>query len=695
MPRPVRLAISAAVIGLSALASSASPDFNRLQVADSLGIRLQQATGAADSIRLLSNLYDVCPLPAQKDSVASELLRLAIRTGDSASGLDIIRNCANQHLKNDSLLLTDLAHANMFPDSDDRAETITFVEMMRNLHRVRYAAPDEVDSEIHKLLRKINSTADQEPIHEQIVDLHALCLFVGECAQGEMLSKYLGRLREKIDQLRPEAYAIRNAYYVQAALAYTANDEHSKAVEADRSLLASIDRLEKGEEGMKRPFRDYDGNRYIIYSRLLANYPYLKPEETEAYYAEAMKLVDTDAKSQATNSLSGRPQIYHALFRKDYPEALALLKKYADMPYNHPVRKQMLRAMIQCAEAVGDSATLLHASRQYNTILEENFEKKAQEKYKELQIAYEVHQLKASHAMESFRLHRMMLRWAVVIAVVLLIALVVIVMMWFHSRKLTRNLQAANDALVKESDNLKLIRNDLVEACEEARSASKLKSDFIRSMSSEIAVPIHTINEYTNLIMDCSEAGFKPYLKSFADLITLNSELLSTMVNDMLSLSEIDSKTITINKKKDQLQHLLNAAVASVKHRVAPGVTIEVDTSERDITVDTDPRRFLQVMVQLLSNAAKFTSKGSITISYSPDSEGKNLNIFVTDTGTGISPANSERIFQRFVKLDSNSQGVGNGLPLARHLAELLDGSLVLDTAYEGPGARFIFSIPL
>ncbi|MDE6439022.1 MAG: hypothetical protein K2L62_05145, partial [Muribaculaceae bacterium] len=367
MPRPVRLAITAAVIGLSALASSASPDFNRHQVADSLGIRLQQATGAADSIRLLSNLYVGCPLPAQKDSVAGELLRLAIRTGDSASGLDIIRNCANQHLKNDSLLLTDLAHANMFPDSEDRAETITFVEMMRNLHRVRYAAPDEVDSEIHKLLRKINSTADQEPIHEQIVDLHALCLFVGECAQGEMLSKYLGRLREKIDQLRPEAYAIRNAYYVQAALAYTANDEHSKAVEADRSLLASIDRLEKGEEGMKRPFRDYDGNRYIIYSRLLANYPYLKPEETEAYYAEAMKLVDTDAKSQATNSLSGRPQIYHALFRKDYPEALELLKKYADMPYNHPVRKQMLRAMIQCAEAVGDSATLLHASRQYNT----------------------------------------------------------------------------------------------------------------------------------------------------------------------------------------------------------------------------------------------------------------------------------------------------------------------------------------
>ena len=71
------------------------------------------------------------------------------------------------------------------------------------------------------------------------------------------------------------------------------------------------------------------------------------------------------------------------------------------------------------------------------------------------------------------------------------------------------------------------------------------------------------------------------------------------------------------------------------------------------------------------------------------------VNIYVTDSGTGISPSNSERIFERFVKLDSNSQGVGNGLPLARHLAELLDGSLMLDTTYTGQGARFIFSIPL
>ena len=695
MTKLVKHIVLPVILALTSITGYTAPDYNRLIKADSLNAELRSAKMADDSLRLLSNLYDVMSLPAKKDSIAAIILDLATRTGNDAVALDLLRNSANLHLKNDSLLRLDRQRALELPESEDRSETLTFIEMMRNLHRVRYATPDEVDTEIHRLLRKISREQANASIYDQIIDLHALSLFIGECSQGQMLSKYLGRLGEKIEQLRPEAYSLRNAYYVQAALTYSANEEYQKAVEADTKLLASIDRLEKGLEGMRRPFRDYDGNRYVVYTRLLSNYPYLKAKDVEHYYSEAMKLVEHDAKSQATNKLSGRPQIYYALFKQDSPKALALLQEYIDMPYNQQVKKRLLKEMIRCAEEVGDSTSLLKASRQYSSMLEKSIEQRTQEKYKELQIAYEVHQLKASHAMESFIMHRQMLRWAIVIAAILLVALIIIIWMWRHSRSLANNLQKTNEALVKESDNLKLIRNDLVAARDEARTAAKLKSDFIRNMSSEISVPIHTINEYTNLIMDCSEAGFKPYLKSFADLVTLNSEMLTTIVNDMLSLSEIDSDSMSIKKRKDQLLHLLNAAVASVKHKVANGVELQLDSSQRDVTIQTDPRRFLQVMVQLLTNAAKFTSKGSISITYGVDPATKLVSIYVTDTGIGISAANSERIFQRFVKLDSNTPGVGNGLPLARHIAELLDGSLTLDTTYKGEGSRFIFTIPI
>ena len=113
-----------------------------------------------------------------------------------------------------------------------------------------------------------------------------------------------------------------------------------------------------------------------------------------------------------------------------------------------------------------------------------------------------------------------------------------------------------------------------------------------------------------------------------------------------------------------------------------------------DLPVTTDPHRLLQILVQLLKNAAKFTEEGLIEVDYAEDSDGGLVSISVTDTGIGISPENSERIFERFVKLDSNSPGIGIGLTIARHLAELLGGSLELDSTYTD-GARFVVKIPI
>ena len=102
----------------------------------------------------------------------------------------------------------------------------------------------------------------------------------------------------------------------------------------------------------------------------------------------------------------------------------------------------------------------------------------------------------------------------------------------------------------------------------------------------------------------------------------------------------------------------------------------------------------MQILLQLLSNAAKFTKDGRIVVSFDTDKENANAVISVTDTGIGVSADNAERIFERFVKLDRSSQGVGIGLPIARHLAELLAGTVVLDTTYTD-GARFVVTVPL
>ncbi|MDE5942180.1 MAG: HAMP domain-containing histidine kinase [Muribaculaceae bacterium] len=661
------------------------------QVADSLRKKLPFATTATDSMRILSDLFDAVPRD-KRDSVGVLAYEAAMRAGNETVALDMLRNLANIHFRNDSLLILDLERAMLFPESDSRSETITFIRMLHNMYQVRYATPEERDAELHRLLAEVNNVRKQD-VYEQIATLHALCLYIGECSQGELLSAYMQKLGDLVESV-PDAYSVRNCFYVQAAIVYTQNEEFSKAVEADRHLLECIDKLESGEQGFARKFRNYDGNRYVIYTRLLANYPILTDEEVETYYREAMRMVERNELSRQTNSVSGRPQIFYAMFSKNYAEALDLIGKYGAMPYNANIRRQILRMTIECAEAVGDKEALLDASREYNSLLEKVLDDRMVEKYKEYEIVYDIHRLKAEHSRATLMMQHRQLLMAVVCAVVLLVLLVVVAVLWRRSRGLARRNAAVSDELRAERDNLRLSQNELMKARDEARQASRIKSDFIKNMSSEVSVPLHTINEYTNLIIDCSEAGMKSYLRHFADMVAQSADVLTTIVNDVLNLSEIDSDSLHVEKKPSQLRYLCEIAADSVKHRVKSGVSLKVAEGLPDVSVVTDPQRILQVLVQLLKNAAKFTTEGSIEIGFKVDDGNDRVEIYVSDSGPGIPPDFSERIFERFVKLDSNSSGIGIGLSVARLVTERLGGVLELDTDYTG-GARFVITLPV
>ncbi|MDE6528049.1 MAG: hypothetical protein K2L78_03270, partial [Muribaculaceae bacterium] len=465
------------------------------EIADSLSVQLESATSAADSLELLTDIFDLSPKSAG-DSIGEIILQTAVRSGNERVGLDIIRNLANNHVRNDSILGVYLKKAALFEPSDDRLQTETFIRMMRNLHNVRYSTTEEKERRLRDLLRKVSMGMD-ENIYDEIVTLHGICLYVAECSQGELLSKYMTLLGNKIKQLPPEAYAIKNCYYVQAAMSFRENDENVKSIEADILLLESINELEKGSAGMKRHYRSYDGNRYIVYTRLLSNYPKLRAEEVEAYYKKAMQMVAGDSLAAVTNRISMRPQIYYSMYKKDYAKALELLKAYIDVPYNASVRRMLLRMMVRSAEECGDIDALLTASREYNRILEETIENRTREKYKELQIIYDINQLKAEHARESDMMQRNIMVIAITAAVVLLVLLAVMLVLFRHARKLARNLASVNSALVLESANLRQAQADLVKARDEAQLANRIKSDFIKNMSGEVAVPLHIINEYT------------------------------------------------------------------------------------------------------------------------------------------------------------------------------------------------------
>ena len=178
------------------------------------------------------------------------------------------------------------------------------------------------------------------------------------------------------------------------------------------------------------------------------------------------------------------------------------------------------------------------------------------------------------------------------------------------------------------------------------------------------------------------------------ELINTNTELLTTLVNDILDLSKLESDTYTLSLSPVSITELCHATLASVAHRISPGVELRIDepSNANELILNTDIARLQQILTNLLTNACKYTEEGSITLAYRHDKT--EWEFSVTDTGCGIPPEKAETIFERFEKLDSFKQGTGLGLNICRRIAELVGGRVYLDTSYTG-GARFVFMHPV
>lgn len=146
------------------------------------------------------------------------------------------------------------------------------------------------------------------------------------------------------------------------------------------------------------------------------------------------------------------------------------------------------------------------------------------------------------------------------------------------------------------------------------------------------------------------------------------------------------------------VNELCGKAIAEQKNKVANGVTLTFHTSLADTdTIETDRYRTLQAINEMLANAIKNTTKGSILLDcrkIKNDQGTDSIAFCVTDTGCGIAPKHHKKLFERFVKLDSNKQGAGLGLYICRTIATKLGGSITLDPNYT-TGARFILTLPV
>lgn len=271
------------------------------------------------------------------------------------------------------------------------------------------------------------------------------------------------------------------------------------------------------------------------------------------------------------------------------------------------------------------------------------------------------------------------------------ISFILLVLLYFlyHSNKRTNRLK---NALLCEKNSLVESERSLRIAKEHAEEATLIKSTFIANISHEIRTPLNAIVGFSDLLTDPDiEEGEK---QEFTAIIAENSELLLNLVSDVLDLSRLESDTMKFNIKANDVVICCRCALDIVRHRLSPGVELTFTPPCTSFMLQTDSLRLQQLLINLLTNAAKFTNEGEVNLSFEVDKEHQQVILAVTDTGCGVPSEMQQKIFGRFEKLDEYMQGSGLGLPICQTIADRLGGTISLDPSYT-KGARFIFKHPI
>lgn len=666
-------------------------------VVDSLTTELKAARTPSDSLLIMCDIFDIMPRIVGMDSVAEDIFYLAKRVGDVSTAFDIMRNQANRSLYSDSVLRILKQRTLEWPESQERSETLTFIKMMDNMRRGRYTEGYNHYNELISLLEELEESSPSD-IYERIGKLHAVCMALNYRSQSKLLVEYMDSLGRLISALPPQVYSIRNAYNVHAATVFTELDP-KRAVEADMRTLQIVDRLKKYYMDKGRVFRNYDATYYTVYARMLSNYQALTEAQIENLYGMAMAIVEKDPAVRQFHEAFPAPEIYYAVYKGDYKKATGLI---LGSTRQNPSRKgRVLRLLLECATHTGDTDLELKTLRDYKDWLEHEMALRADGAYRDLHVGYANYELKKqfkdlekTQEVSTSRFMNILMTGSLIFIVVLLVLLAFLYSQHRKNRQLTVSLTKANEQLKAESESLRLSKEESVRARNQAEKANNLKSDFIKNMSHEVRVPLDAITEYAHLIADCSQGEMSKQLAKFSEMIDLNAELLTTIVNDVLNLTDLESSPTPLHPQVVNLQTASNAAISAIRKRVEPGVRIELAPECGPLDLFTDPLRLQQVMNNLLTNAAKFTQRGSIQVAYKNVPEREEVEISVTDTGIGINHEYKEKIFDRFFKLDPDTQGTGLGLTISRLIARRMGGDLKLDTSYRGPGSRFIFTLP-
>lgn len=264
------------------------------------------------------------------------------------------------------------------------------------------------------------------------------------------------------------------------------------------------------------------------------------------------------------------------------------------------------------------------------------------------------------------------------ILIVLLTGLFVSLYFFYHTKKLKDKLEESQGAL-RDAKN-------------RAEESNRLKSAFLANMSHEIRTPLNAIVGFSDVLS--AGGSSEEEQRAYFDIIRTNSDLLLRLINDILDVSRLEADRITFALESCDVLQVCQQVVVSVAQARRSKNQFLFECARPSVVMRIDIQRLQQVIINLLSNADKFTDEGTITLKLEVDKKTNLATFSVTDTGCGIPLEKQKKVFDRFEKLNEYVQGTGLGLSICKLTVDKWGGTIWIDPTYTG-GARFMFTHPM
>lgn len=635
------------------IALSAHPSYNADVELPKLQAQLAELTNPADSVKVLYDIFDLGNRQ-QKVAAAEELFAVAGRAGDIDSQLDIVR--LSTSYVGPSILNQLQQKVSALPESRLRNETLLFLEMKEIQHDSRYMSYSQQNRKFTELVASLNSDSVSNNPYQRLLSLYKVTAFLRNNHDSEMRIEYMDSLLSLVESKNFQLYALRNLIYAEAALIYTDANDYRRALNADRNLLGVISQLEKYYHDKGREYRNYERSRYNVLRRMLRNYKGLSPKEVDHIYARIQELAAINPEIASHFKKSYATACYD-MAKGRYSEAIPQLDRLLRDSMAQPLKVQLLQMMIDAAKQTSDTAILVKAMTEYTDMLTDMNSNAMPQKYRELQVAYDVSTLRAKNTQlqlndilrqkEALQKNMSLL---IALWVICLVTMALLLFYWSKYRRKITTIYNLADNVTAQRDHIK------------NRKFHEYDAD------DKFPVKLHNKNV--------------PMKK------TLENMLIDALYISALGREEREKHRFQISLKK-----MLDTIRDAIKtyHPENPKLIIKYPTEDVTLNIDKDCLAYL--LTRIIMTAMDRTDS-DIELETVIDRHLQSVRFTLVHHGERIPVGSEEILFNDFIHVDFLHQLDNSALFICRLNAFMLQCAITYNPYNEGP-AQLIISVPI